>query len=277
MLMKLFTWYWSLFSDQDNKVRIAAWAATVASITFLLTFIIKPLRVFVLKKMGRKTITRLQTFSEIKIKYSNAELKKHITILVVDDDEIFPVSGFREFGYKIDRWEKLDERRLRILKNGEVDVIVLDIIGIANDISENDGLGVLKDIKSSNPCQIIVAYSGQSFDIMKNRFWDLADEKLGKPTPFIGTQEIIDNLIERTFTVDYHLGKIENILDGANLLHESKTIQDLFISFKKSNGEPDWQEALKDIRLKSSDRLKIASILKKLFRFTELNHPKNGA
>jgi len=36
-------WYISLFSDTDNKVRIAAWAATVTTLSFLITIIFIPL------------------------------------------------------------------------------------------------------------------------------------------------------------------------------------------------------------------------------------------
>jgi hypothetical protein len=269
-ILNIFTWYWNLFRDDDNKVQIAAWATTITTLTFLLTFIIKPLRNYFINVIKVTPTSSFQTFSELKIKYTSVDLKRNIKIIVVDDDDIFPVNGFNEFGYKIDRWEKLDERKLKRLKDGEFDIIILDIIGIAKDISENDGLGVLKDIKANNPSQVIVAYSGQSFDIMKNSFWDLADEKLGKPTPFIGTQEIIDNLIERTFTVQYHQNKIEKILADSNLLHESKRIQDLFMRFKKTNSEPVWQDQLHDISLRNGEKIKIASILSKLFRLTTI-------
>lgn len=37
-------WYIGLFSETDNKVRLAAWSATIATLTFAIFFIIKPSR-----------------------------------------------------------------------------------------------------------------------------------------------------------------------------------------------------------------------------------------
>ena len=36
--------YIGLFSDPDNKVKLAAWAITIANLSFLITFLIRPLR-----------------------------------------------------------------------------------------------------------------------------------------------------------------------------------------------------------------------------------------
>lgn len=43
-LKHLWDWYIGLFSDPDNKIKLAAWSATVATITFTITFLVKPLR-----------------------------------------------------------------------------------------------------------------------------------------------------------------------------------------------------------------------------------------
>lgn len=40
---EFWNWYFGLFIDPDNKIRIAAWAATVTTVGFLLTFVFKPL------------------------------------------------------------------------------------------------------------------------------------------------------------------------------------------------------------------------------------------
>lgn len=39
----LWSWYLNLFSDADNRVVIAAWTATIATLSFILTFLLKPL------------------------------------------------------------------------------------------------------------------------------------------------------------------------------------------------------------------------------------------
>lgn len=47
-------WYIGLFSDSDNKVRLAAWSATIATLTFTITFIFKPSRQYILRLFGYK-------------------------------------------------------------------------------------------------------------------------------------------------------------------------------------------------------------------------------
>lgn len=47
-LKHFWDWYIGLFSDPDNKIKLAAWSATVATIAFAITFLIKPLRTWFL-------------------------------------------------------------------------------------------------------------------------------------------------------------------------------------------------------------------------------------
>lgn len=265
----IFEWYFSLFQDPDNKVRIAAWAATITTLTFLITFIFRPSRNYIINKFSNKK-SPLRSFQELQIKFSFEELKKKIKFVVIDDDDIFPVNGFIEFGYNFQKWDKLDEAKLKRLHDGEFDVIILDIWGVAKEIAENDGLDVLQDLKSHNPSQIVVAYSGHSFDLSKNKFWELADEKLSKPTPFIGTQKTIDNLIEKTFTINYHLEKVKSVLASNNLITDLNKLEDLFVRHKGLNSEPDWKSELNSFNLMNGEKQKIASIFKKLFSYTTL-------
>jgi len=42
-IIELWNWYVNLFFDEDNKVRIAVWGVTITTLTFVLTFIFKPI------------------------------------------------------------------------------------------------------------------------------------------------------------------------------------------------------------------------------------------
>ena len=56
----------------------------------------------------------------------------------------FPIDGFKQFGYSIEKKDKIDHNLLKQLLDGLYDIIVLDIYGIATpEISEDDGLGIL--------------------------------------------------------------------------------------------------------------------------------------
>jgi DNA-binding response OmpR family regulator len=213
---------------------------------------------------------RFQKFDKLKIKYSLEELKRNLKIIVIDDDSIFPVDGFKEFGYSIESWNKLTVQKLRQLHQGEFDIVILDIYGVAKDLAERDGLDVLLEIKTKNPAQVVVAYSGQSFDFSKNKFWELADEKLTKPTPFIGTQSIIDTLIEKTFTISYHKDKIEKILNENKVGEQLNQVEDMFVKARVLNSEPDWVSLLQFLKINHSEIMKLKSILSKLYRLSTI-------
>ena len=53
LLQTFWTWYIGLFSDPDNKVKIAAVTATIAAISFVLTFLVKPLFSHVKGKLSK--------------------------------------------------------------------------------------------------------------------------------------------------------------------------------------------------------------------------------
>ena len=42
MISNFWHWYVALFSDTDNKVKIAAWTATIATFGFLITTVFLP-------------------------------------------------------------------------------------------------------------------------------------------------------------------------------------------------------------------------------------------
>lgn len=53
LLTSLWTWYISLFSDQDNKVKIAAVTVTIPAISFVITFLLKPLSSYLKGKLSK--------------------------------------------------------------------------------------------------------------------------------------------------------------------------------------------------------------------------------
>lgn len=145
---------------------------------------------------------------------SSSELKRKTKIVVVDDEEdSFPCQLLQDDGYTIEWWKKVDSQKLQRLEIGDFDIIVLDIMGVADKkISDTDGIGVLKRIKSVNKHQIVVAFSGQSYDLSKTEFWKLADEALSKPVTLIQCKELLDNLIQKRINIINYWSAIKDIL-----------------------------------------------------------------
>lgn len=129
-------------------------------------------------------------------------LRRTARILVIDDDrDAFPIDLLKREGYSIDHWPLVTE--LRRLEQGDFDVIFLDIHGVAANLGQADGIGILGAIKRTNPHQIVVAFSGQSFDLSKMDFWKGADAGLKKPVDFLTAKETIDRMLSK-LTVEHY-------------------------------------------------------------------------
>lgn len=144
-----------------------------------------------------------------------SELKKRVKVLVVDDEEdSFPTQLLRDDGYTIEWWPKLDVPKLHRLESGDFDIVVLDIQGIADaSLSDTgDGTGVLQRLKTVNPYQVVVAFSGKSYDLDSVHFWKLADETLRKPVSIIRAKSLLDRLIQERVSVNHYWDNVEAML-----------------------------------------------------------------
>lgn len=160
-----------------------------------------------------------QNFELLPFNVPASDLKRKTKIVVIDDEEdSFPYQLLQDDGYTIEWWDKVDSNKLHRLEIGDFDIIILDIMGVASkEISDSDGIGVLKRIKSVNKHQIVVAFSGQSYDLSKTEFWKLADEALGKPVTLIQCKELIDNLITKRINVQNYWNAVRDILLSNNI------------------------------------------------------------
>lgn len=194
------------------------------------------------------------------------ELKKRLRIVVIDDEPTFPTKLFKDYGYSIDEWFSVQD--IKKLEDGFYDIIILDIGNVANEISENDGLGVLERLKKQNPVQIVIAYSGQSFDLTKQRFWELADEKIAKPSKFIKIQDILENIILNKINSTYYIDTLKKVLAAAGL--ESNNFdnieKELYYAIKE-NKEPNWNVVLDFLKEKKEYYIQIKSICLTILKY----------
>jgi len=157
--------------------------------------------------------------SDFKTALPANELRKRIKIVVIDDEEdSFPYKLLQDDGYTIEWWDKVDSRGLQRLENGDFDLIILDIGGVAAPgLCLADGLSIIERVKDINPHQVIIAFSGQSFDLSKTRFWKLADDCLGKPATVIKCKTIIDKTIDEKITINNYWRAIQETLEKENV------------------------------------------------------------
>lgn len=125
-------------------------------------------------------------------------LKRFARILVIDDDEkAFPLEAARRSGFSLEWWPQVDAAGLAALDRGEFDIIFLDIKGVAAPgISDTgDGRGILRHIKQRNPKQIVVAFSGDTYDLGALAFYRQADDQLPKPIAATTAIERLESLV----------------------------------------------------------------------------------
>jgi len=170
---------------------------------------------------------------------SSAELRRRVKIVVIDDEEdSFPCKLLRDDGYTIEWWQNIDARGLQRLENGDFDIIILDIMGVAGaEVSSTDGIGVLKRVKSVNPNQVVVAFSGQSFDLSKTEFWRLADDALTKPVTIIRCKELLDRLTREKITLSGYWRAISELMRASAI--PERRIAKLEREFSKAIAEKD--------------------------------------
>jgi len=90
------------------------------------------------------------------------EIKKRARLLVVDDNEFPYKELFERDEYQIDKWDDIE--KLSKLESGYYDIILLDIQGVGESQSEEQGFGILKHLRTTTPAQMVIAYSNADPD-----------------------------------------------------------------------------------------------------------------
>jgi hypothetical protein len=194
------------------------------------------------------------------------EIKKRTRIVVIDDEDSFPVSIFENEGYSINKWDTVKDYHK--LESGFFDIIVLDIKGVAKHLSQDDGIGVLVDLKEKNPAQIIISYSQHSYDLNKVKFFQLADDNIAKPSDYLKIKRTIDNLIATKFKPDRYITALNNLLRSNNLSEKdiTKVVNEISKAITKKES-PNISKTLSSINGKSDLIKQVISLSNTILKF----------
>lgn len=194
------------------------------------------------------------------------ELKRRTRIIVIDDENSFPTKLFKDEGYSIDKWDMVKDYSK--LENGFFDIIILDIKGVAQHISEEDGLGVLISLKKNNPAQIIISYSQHSYDLSKIEFFQLADDNIAKPSDYLKIKNILDNLISTQFKPDRYINTLNQTLLKNHI--DEKNIKKIKVEIAKAiktKKAPDWNNSLDFIQNRTELVKQVKSLGETIIKF----------
>ena len=155
--------------------------------------------------------------------FSREEIRKRARILVIDDMEFTYLDLFKKDGYTIEKWDDVDD--LTKLENRYYDIVLLDIQGVGRDLSQEQGLGILKHLRKTCPAQIIIAYSNADFSLEYQNFFRMADETLSKSDDYVQFKRTVDRLLSNRLSIDFYIERIENI--ASQYLSDTERIREL--------------------------------------------------
>lgn len=205
------------------------------------------------------------TFNDIPLSDIN-DLKKRIKIVVIDDNkDSFPIETMQDFGFTLEYWKIIDSNKLKRLEKNEFDIIILDIEGVVetSELGEKDGLDILKSLKKKNNKQIIIAFSGSTYDVSKGEFWKITDDFLKKPINAFDTKEMLEEIILNNYSINNLINQLKQIINKQ--IDNQKDIEKLETIIVKAIKEEKNLDMLKIVKAGITDTSGIMTI------FTTLN------
>ena len=117
-------------------------------------------------------ISDLSENAELKMPNSIVELRKHVNMLVIDDNEFMPEAYLKANGYQIHHKTDIDT-----IKDVEpYDIILCDISGVGKKLGyAKEGAFIIREIHANYPNKRIIAYTSYTYDPAYNQFFSLAD------------------------------------------------------------------------------------------------------
>jgi hypothetical protein len=136
-------------------------------------------------------------------------------LLVIDDQEFDYLPLFQNEGYTVVKWD--DVPNLQRLETSEFHVVLLDLKGVGRQFSSAEGAGIIHHIRETNPAQIIIAYTSARHTFAHQHFIDKADYRIPKSEDFAVFKRRVDEGLERRFSEDFYLSRIDELLLGAGV------------------------------------------------------------
>jgi hypothetical protein len=141
----------------------------------------------------------------------HAEIVRRARILVIDDGDFPYMKLFERDGYTIQQWREVTD--LPALEAGEYDLILLDLLGVGQAESGDEGFGLLKHVRATSPAQIVIAYSNADLSLEYQPFFRDADAVLHKSkTDYVEFKRTVDRLLDDRFSLGFYLDRVASAL-----------------------------------------------------------------
>lgn len=206
---------------------------------------------FISQLNSKYTIQELVKNKKKDISMNIAELRRKISILVIDDEELPNFEYLQRNGFYITHKKDIDT----INDVAAYDVILCDIRGVGVNLgSPKEGAFIIKEIRATYPNKQIVAYTGSSYDAEYNSFLANADAVLNKGASLDDWVDILDEQIKKAINIEFQWSRIRTALfiEGLSTV-EVAEIESQYVkasSKNKLNNFSSFIDKLKDSKAK---------------------------
>ena len=127
------------------------------------------------------------------IDYPSLGERKQYNIAIIDD-QVFPLhDSLRKHGFTLTKFTDIQD--INELKSFEI--IICDIRGVGQSFqSKYEGAHIVKEIHRKFPNKYLIVFSGSTFNVEYNKFFNLSDKTVKKGTDLSEWVVILDNAIK---------------------------------------------------------------------------------
>lgn len=153
----------------------------------------------------KNTIADLSEIAAIKQLSSMVELRKHVEVLIIDDNEFYAEKYLRANGYQITHKTDIDSIR----DVAPYEIIMCDIAGVGKKLGyEKEGAFIIREIHANYPNKQIIAYSSYTYNADYNQYFSLADYVAAKDISIDDWVSVLDARINEIINPRHQWDKI---------------------------------------------------------------------
>lgn len=173
------------------------------------------------------TIADLSDNAAIKQLNSMVELRKHVKILIIDDNEFYAENYLRANGYQITHKKDIDS----IHDISPYEIIMCDISGVGKNLGyEKEGAFIIREVHANFPNKQIVAYSAYTYNADYNQYFALADFVATKDISIDDWMGVLDARINEIINPTHQWNRIrKHLLDNGISTIAIARIEDRFV------------------------------------------------
>lgn len=118
----------------------------------------------------KNPLVKLLTINDLATKSFQSKMipKKSIPILIIDDNEFVYEDEMKNIGYDIRCIQDLEDTKMAV----DYQIIISDIKGVGKKISNNEGVGLIYELKKLYPYKQYGVYTGNKISIELTTFLD---------------------------------------------------------------------------------------------------------